>query len=520
MGLERGNLLVAYGMGLGKTIIQLAICEELRDSAQISSSALVVPASLKWQWAQSIAQFTDVTTRQVRMKDSFITVPTEDYCVVIDGTKTQRDKKYKMSHDIRPSYVILGYENIINDWRNVRLLRPDLITLDEATAIKSFDSQRSKKVKIWRAPYRYALTGTPIDNRADELFSIMEWVDPTELGRGDLFDKCYVVRDNYGRVKRYKALDTLHKKTKGFIARKTRFDPDVESYMPEDFHKVVLVDLSPKSKQLYKKISQDILDDLDEEQFSQPFSVDAFYQGQQGSGFQGAVGSKIMALNMICTHPRLLVDSAKDFGDWMERGEGTPRGSKYAWFLSEEGLLDDLPMTSPKIDEVVRDIYDLLDENPKSKILVFSFYKRVGDMLSREFGSKAVVFNGDMSISAKESAKMKFKTSDNVRIFLSSDAGGIGVDLPEANYLLNIDIPYSAGAADQRNNRHVRVSSEWDKVFVINYLVEDSVEHRIGYKRIEFKRAVGSAILDGTVPKSGVLNNDVPGLRDVLGNPL
>lgn len=517
MGLERGNLLIAYGMGLGKTIIQLGISETLLGDGEVKLNALVVPASLKWQWAQAIAWATDVKTREVRMKDQLITVPTEDYCVVLGGTGDHRDRQYRQIREHRPDYVIMGYKNVLNDWRQVRAMEPDLICLDEATAIKTFSAATTLNIKKWDAPFRYALTGTPIDNKADELFSIMEWVDPDELGRADLFDKAFVTRDGYGRVKRYKHLDELHLKTKRFCARKTRFDPDVSPFLPKDYHKEIYVGLSVKAKALYKKIASVLAEELEEMVGDTSFSVEAYYGGDKmnGNSQQGSVMSKIMALNMLCDHPGLLEQSALNFDRWMESGKGPSKGSKYAWELWKNSMLDFSP-TSPKFDAVASDTADLLLENDQSKIIIFSFYKEMGRLFQTRFGEQAVIFNGDMSIAEKEAAKMRFKRDADVRVFLSSDAGGMGVDLPEANYLINYDLPDSAGKSDQRNNRHVRAGSKWAEVFIINYLVEDSIE-MLRFERLDFKRRVGSAILDGGKTEAGgQITNDVATLRDFL----
>lgn len=517
--LDRGNLLIAYGMGLGKTVIQLAICEELLGDEDVSLNLLIVPSGLKWQWAQAVAQHTDVTTRQVRMKDQSIVVPTEDLCVVVDGTAKNREVLYRRAREVRPDYVIVGYANVLNDFREIRRLDPDLIALDEATAIAHFDSKTSQQVKkLAGVNYRFAATGTPINNKADELFSIMEFVDVEALGRADLFERAYISRDSYGRVQRYKNLPVLHEIIQPFTARKTRFDPDVAPYLPKDYHREEYVGLSPKARALYKKIAGALAEDLDEMVGDTTFNIAGYYSGEKANGNsqQGKVMSKLMALNMLCIHPDLLLQSAMDFDKWMEAGDVTKpsTGSRFAWELWKNSDLDFEPR-SPKIERVLGDISDFLAEDPASKVLVFSFYKGTARLLAKALGEIAVVYNGDMSVADKEAAKMRFKRDPDVRVFLSSDAGGMGVDLPEANYLLNVDLPDSAGKSDQRNNRHVRASSTWDEVFIVNYLVEGSVEE-LRFERLDFKRRIGSSILDGKFGSDGTLVNDVETLRDFI----
>ena len=518
MGLDRGNLLIAYGMGLGKTLVQIAICEELLGDNESTLNAIVVPASLKWQWAQAIAWATDADTREIKIRKQKITVPQPWHCVVIDGTPDKRKEQFAFARKNRPDYVVLGYNTVISDWRWVNRMHADLIALDEATAIKSFTAERSKTIKGWWAPYRYALTGTPVDNRPEELFSIMEWVDPDALGNFKYFDKAYIRRDSYGRPKAYKNLDVLHKKIPKFVARKTRFDPEVAPFMPKDFHKEFYVDLTGKTRALYKEIAEEMVEILGEVKGFGVFDVADYYAGvgrQGGSPEQGAAMARFNALMLLCDHPRLLLESAERFQSFIESEEENPKalGSAYAYELLQDGRLDWITdkVTSPKFEETKEKIRDILDERPENKVILFSFTKGMLRLFQEEFGDTAVVFEGSMNAAQREATKQRFKTDPDIRIFLSSDAGGMGVDLPEANYLINYNHPWSAGAADQRNNRHVRAGSDWDEVWILNMLVSGSVEEW-KFSVLSLKRKVGSAILDGGETNDGVIHFDIDSL--------
>jgi SNF2 family DNA or RNA helicase len=532
MALDRGNLLIAYGMGLGKTLVQIAICEELFGTDEATCAAIVVPASLKWQWAQALVWATDVQAREIVLKPRSknpqrIKVPEPHQAVVVDGPAAQRDRQYAFIRDYRPDYVILGYENVVNDWRFVRRIKPDIISLDEATAIKSFQAERSQVIKKWDAEFRFALTGTPVDNRPEELYSIMEWVDPDELGSPGVFDKTYIVRDGYGRPKRYRNLDVLHKKIQTFVTRKTRFDPEVAPFMPKDFHKEFYVELSGKTRKAYKEIKADLIERLQEIVGYGSFDVGAYYSGegsQGGTAEQGDAMAAFGALAMLVDHPMLLLESAKKFDAWMEHSKDDPEfagkssGSKYAWQLLQEGHLDWITpkSTSPKFDLVLTEIDNILDERPENKVILFSFSKTMLRLFQNALPKgSSVIFDGDLSSVEKERAKQEFKTNPKTRVFLSSDAGGMGVDLPEANYLINYNHPWSAGKADQRNSRHIRAGSKWDEVWVLNFIVEDSVEHW-KYQILDLKRRVGSAILDGGPTKQGAIEFDVSSLLQYL----
>jgi SNF2 family DNA or RNA helicase len=489
--LDNGFGLIAYEMGLGKTLVAIAAAEELLGDDEIDMALIVVPASLKYQWAESIAKFTDVETKQKKVKREHITIPTERYCVVVDGPPAKRKEQYKFIRENRPDYVIIAYSNVVNDFRSVKRLEADCLILDECTAIKGFKAQRSKKVKALAGNWRIGLTGTPIENRPEEVYSIMEFVEPDVLGRWDLFDKTYIDRNGYGQVRKYKNLDLLHKRLKKVMARKTRLDPEVAPYMPKVDHSEVYVGLPPKAWKLYNVIARALVSDLEESQFTGGFDLHAYYSGESDGDMsaQGKIMAKMMALQMLCNHPDLLRESAEKY----DRYEG---GSQYAWDLHQAGLLDNLGAPE-KFNRVVEEIRTILEFDPQNKVIVFSFFKGMLRLLQDALSDyDSVAYTGDLTATGKAAAKARFQNNEDCRLFLSSDAGGYGVDLPQANYLINYDLAHSAGTMDQRNARHVRAGSGFDLVYVMNFLVEGSIEERT-FERLVFKRKVAKAVIDG-----------------------
>ncbi len=139
-----------------------------------------------------------------------------------------------------------------------------MVVLDEASAIKSFKTQRSKKIKkIFKdVPYRMALTATPIENKPEELCSIMQWVDPTVLGRYDLFEKAYITRNPKGWVTSYKNLDILHQRLGDAMIRKSKDEPDVAPFLPKAYTDNWIVPLDPRVSKVYCEIAQDMLHEL------------------------------------------------------------------------------------------------------------------------------------------------------------------------------------------------------------------------------------------------------------------
>lgn len=500
-------MLIAWEMGLGKTVLALAIAEELL-TLDVTMNMIVASSSLKYQWAKELVKFTDVDTREIKLGGQSIVVPTEEYCIIVDGPPEVRARKYEQIIETRPDYVILSYENVLNDWKYVRRLNPECIFADEVTAVKSFKAQRTRKIKRLTAKYRFGLTGTPVENgKPEEIFSIMQWVDGEVFGRYDIFDKTFIKRNNFGGVENYKNLPLFHATLSQAMVRRTRLDSDVRPYMPEVEEQTKYVELDSRTAKVYKLISKDLSAELFKlDPRTLQFDINAHYQGN--SNMDSAVGkvmSKLSALNMLCDHPELLRVSAKRY----ENGEG--EGSKYCWQLVNSGALDGLTH-SPKMSAHVARLQSLLESNPANKIIVFSFYPEMARLIANEMTCDFVFYNGSMNAKEKAAAKERFEKDANCRIFFSSDAGGFGVNLFMANYLFNYDLPSSAGKSDQRNARHVRLSSLFDNVFIVNEIIKGSIEER-DLQRLEFKRRVGRAITDGVGHDiRGRIDNDVSSL--------
>jgi SNF2 family DNA or RNA helicase len=483
---DRGKMLVAYDLGLGKTVLTIAAVERLMDEEKVTEPGLVIClSSLKYQWAASIKKFTNGSTP-----------------LVIDGTPEQRKKQYDRAMKWRSTnvdYIIMNYEQVVNDWEYVSKLPRGFIVLDEATAIKSFKSKRAKAVKkLATCEYRFALTGTPVENgKPEELYSIMQFVDDQVLGRFDKFDSTFIVRNTWGGVDRYRNLPILHEKMKEASVRKAQKDPDVAPFLPSTIHKdPVLVHLDRKTAKLYKRIVDDLLLDLDNAQqlFGKSFNIMAHYGYEKSWGgpadeLQGQVMSKVGALKMLACSPELLKVSAKKFY------EGNGEGSAYTYQLDQEELLDGLPNT--KLDTFAAYVRDFLEQDEKNKLVVFCSYVDMVDLIADRIGRDiTVTYTGQLDAKTKEKHKNALNNDPNTRVIVSSDAGGYGVDLPAANMLINYDLPWSSGLATQRNGRIRRASSEWKTIVIQDFLINGSIEVR-QFDALQQKNAVAAAVIDG-----------------------
>lgn len=496
---DQKRILVAYEMGLGKTPMTIAAIEELKPKLTL----VLCLASLKFQWEKEIKKFSDKSP------------------LVIDGTVAKRHQLYEQmfEHD----YIIMNYEQVVNDWEIIKHINFDAIVCDEATAIKGFKAKRAKKVKelAKKIEIKFALTGTPIENgRPEEIFSIMQFVDSTVLGRFDIFDKTFIIRNYFGGVERYRNLPTLHNVLAKNAVRKSQKDEDVKPYLPEAIYREpLLIPLDKASTSLYKHVATDLINLLTEasELFGKNFNLASHYgqsfdPGDPANQMRGEIMSRIGALRMLCSSPQVLLDSYENFQ------AHTGKGSAYIHSLGD--LLHTISKT-PKLDATITYLSDHLDIDDTYKAVVFTSYLRSVDELVERLNAKgfgAVAYTGEMNAVKKEAAKVNFQTNPKIKVLVSSDAGGYGVDLPQANLLLNYDQPWSAGLAVQRNGRINRTSSEWSTITIQDILVKDSIEQR-QYDMLQQKKSVANAVLDGEgINSSGGVDLTVGSLINFLSS--
>ena len=515
---DRKQLLVAYEMGLGKTPLTISALEQLMDDEHIQHTVLIVVlASLKYQWEKEINKWAP---------DSKV--------AVIDGPPAKRRKIYDALVSNEPvDYVICNYETVVRD-DFYQTVRWGAIVLDEATSIKSFRSKRAKKVKklAKNTEVRIALTGTPIANgKPEELFSMMEFVDPSVLGRFDLFDRAFIIRNPNGWVERYRNLPTLHRAMEPAMVRKRQADEDVAPFLPDVLDMPPeLISFDRNSASLYRHIARELITVLDEaaELFGAGWNFNvASHYGQGGQdanpeevAMRGEIMSRIQALRMLCSHPEALRVSANNFASRLteqsEVVDGPGTGSIYAYSLREQGMLD-VNMGAPKLDAVAQRLRDFVDIALENKAVVFSSFRTVMPIMADELSALSPVqFHGGMNAKQKEAAKVRFQTDPNCRVFISSDAGGFGVDLPQANLLINYDLPWASATAMQRNSRIIRASSDWSQVRIERYLMDGTLELR-QWDALQYKQDVSNAIIDGgrTDDRGNVLST-VTALREIL----
>src|SRR5215213_724689 len=193
--------LLADEMGLGKTIQAIAACELLRRLRNVERVLVICPASLKGEWEEQIARFTDLPAR------------------ILFGTRAQRLRQYSPG----AFFYVTNYEQILADGPDIQeRLAPDVVILDEAQRIKNWQSRTAQAVKRLRSPYAFVLSGTPLENRIDEIYSIVQFLDPALFGPLFRFNRRYYDLDERGRPVGYKNLDELHRRLTPVLLRRRK----------------------------------------------------------------------------------------------------------------------------------------------------------------------------------------------------------------------------------------------------------------------------------------------------------
>lgn len=486
-------------MGSGKTRTAIETIEKLAEDEKIIAGSVFVQNSTKFQWKREIEYWSNATVN------------------VIDGDRKTRAAQYRKAHRYR--YTILNYEALIHDWDLIKTYLPiDFVIADEVTNIKSFKAKKSRHLKALgkHTDYRIGMSGQPVENRPEELFSIMEFIDPEVLGSFHKFDRTFITRDSWGRPKYYKNLDTLSSKMSEAMFRRSR--SDIEEFLPKLLTVETPVALDDWSRKLYDEIRLDLLDIIDMAMAAGMggFDVMSHYgHGDDDSSnqFKGLLMSRITAMRLLCDHPFLLLASADEFDD-----PDTAGGSAYASSLKESGRLDKAPNSSNKLSALMDTVDEILSEDPMNKVVVFSGFKAMLSLISSELKKRKyghTLLSGDVPSSVRDTRIVKFNSDYSCRAFLSSDAGAYGVNLDAGTHLISYDLPWSAGSFAQRIARIDRTSSKHESIVIDSMFCRSTIEER-QYDMLIQKKKISEAFIDGQYNAKGELLLDLSSLREFM----
>ncbi|MDD2598628.1 MAG: DEAD/DEAH box helicase [Kiritimatiellae bacterium] len=427
----KGRAMLADEMGLGKTVQAVAAAAIMREVMQVQRVLVIAPASLKAEWEDQIRLFTDLDTE------------------VLFGSRPERLKRYQES---KAFFMLANYEQVLRDYHEINtIMRPTLVILDEAQRIKNWKTKTARALKKLESRFAFVLTGTPLENRIDELYSLTEFVDPTIFGSLFRFNRKYYRFDDFGKIDGMQNLDDLHENVKKVMLR--RLKTDISEQLPERVDNTYFVKMTPEQRKRYAE--HEVI-------------VAALVSASKRRPLRPEEMDRLQ-VNLACM--RMCCDTCY--------------------------ILDPKIKAAPKLDELERVLEDIWSNDPERKVLIFSEWVRMLELVQERLDKMEVGFALHIGAVPQRERRVeikRFKSDPECRVFLSSESGGVGLNLQSASVVLNLDLPWNPAKLEQRIARAWR-KHQTRTVNVINLVSEATIEHKM-LDTLKFKQGLADAVLD------------------------
>jgi len=384
--------ILADDMGLGKTLQAIVALTQFHQQEEGQTSVIVCPTSLVYNWKEEIQRFNP------KLK-----------AIVIDGTPQQRKKLIKKGADRQ--VLITSYSLLQKDIESYEQIDFGYALLDEAQHIKNRGTRNAKSVKKLKAAHRLILTGTPIENSLEELWSLFDFLMPGLLSSFDRFTEKYIRTAAYGNGG---SLEGLRKKVSPFILR--RMKVDVCKELPPVSHIVYHCHLSNAQKELYRSYANTAREELS-----------ALVKKEGFNKVQIQILATLTRLKQICCHPAIFAKEKAEEGD------------------------------SAKYDLMLELLQNLIDSGHKT--VIFSQYTRMLSIMKDDLEAQGIRFCY-LDGSTKDRMKLvkEFNEDPGILVFLVSlKAGGTGLNLVGADSVIHYDPWWNPAAEDQATDRVHRI---------------------------------------------------------------
>ncbi len=425
-----GRSIIGDDMGLGKTIEAIAAVEIMARHFGVERVLVVCPTSLKFQWEREIARVIDRPTQ------------------VIGGFRRGRETGFRAES----FYKITNYDTVYRDLDLIAVWSPDLVILDEAQRIKNWNTRTARSVKKIASPYAIVLTGTPLENRLEELVSIVQFVDQHRLGPTFRFLHEHQTLDEFGKVVGYKDLGGIGKTLAPVLIRRRK--EQVLRQLPGRLEKQFFVPMTPPQMQHHED-NREIVGKLVAKWRRYRFLSEAD---------QRRLLIALQNMRMACDSTYLL-DQRTDHG--------------------------------VKADELAT-LMDEVFETPNTKAVIFSQWLRMHEVLIRRLEHRRwghVLFHGGVASAKRKGLVDRFREDPKCRAFLSTDAGGVGLNLQHASVVVNVDLPWNPAVLEQRIGRVHRLG-QTRPVQVVSFVAKGTIEEGM-LSVLGFKRSLFAGVLDG-----------------------
>ncbi|ARW46116.1 RNA polymerase-associated protein RapA (plasmid) [Bacillus licheniformis] len=480
---DRGRAAIFDGVGLGKTCQIIGAAQILINRGKAERVLIVTLNSLKRQWAKEIEKFSG------------------EPAIAVYGPPAKRKKLIKgfaSRRDVR--YLVVNYETLRNKqyMDEIKKISFQVVALDEAQKIKSGVSDKYLGIKpsqnaaacyeLDYIPYRFIATATPVQSKAEEIWSLFNFVDPNILGSWEIFRERFCkYHPRYG-ITGSQNLGELYYRIAPHFIRRTKEMPEIQQQLPAVTHSHVFLEMTEAQEKLQESLLNKI-EDLKGE--SRKISGSKVVNGQllspeQLSEYYDSVIQGLQTfLVETCDTPELLSH------------EEASNMSKS--IISELGLSEKDIKKSPKLDQLKDFAKQIMNDEPSSKIVIFTEYERMARMIYNQL-PHAVLYTGQISDREKENAVQRFREDPNTKIFISTRAGSTGLNLQVANYMIHFDLPYTATEIEQRNGRIDRTGNKFNNITMYYYVMSGSFEEHL-IEMLHKKSLLANTILTGQSEK-------------------
>jgi len=421
-----GRAILADDMGLGKTIQGIGVAELLSNHASISKVLVICPASLKSQWRLEIKRFS------------------ERSCQVVLGSAKDRPAQY----DSDKFFTVCNYEQVLRDFLSIERVRWDLIILDEGQRIKNWEAKTSRVTKALKSPFALVLSGTPLENRIDELFSVVEFIDDRRLGPAFRFFNRHRVVNEKGKLLGYKNLDELRKKLGPIMLRRTRHQ--------------VIKDLPPRTNRILRIPPTEEQLDL---QKGHRQIIQTIIQKRYLTEMDLLRLQKALLMCRMCANSTFLVDKQP-------------------------------PGYSSKLAELSQLLDRIMAEDDR-KVVLFSEWTTMLNLIEpilEEQKLNYVRLDGSVPQKKRQGLMHRFQNDPDCRLFITTNAGSTGLNLQAANTVINVDLPWNPAILEQRIGRAHRMGQK-RPVQVFLLVTENTLEENL-LGTLSAKHELSQAVLD------------------------
>jgi len=423
---------LADDMGLGKTIQTLALIQRDRAAGEQRPVLLVCPTSVVGNWQKEAARFTP-----------------ELPVLVHHGVGRSRGAAFP-SEAARHAMVVSSYALLHRDQEILRQVAWAGVVLDEAQNIKNPETKQARAARSLESGYRITLTGTPVENNVGDLWSLMEFLNPSFLGSQSGFRKRFFVPIQV--YSDHNAAERLRRVTGPFILRRLKSDKSVIADLPEKLEMKVFCNLTKEQASLYEAVVKD---------------AEAAIESAEGIERKGLVLATLMKLKQVCNHP--------------------------AQFLKDHSAV---PGRSGKLARLWEMLEETLEVEDRS--LIFTQFREMGEIIQRHlqetFGTEVLFLHGGTPKKQRDRMVERFALQDGPRIFLLSlKAGGTGLNLTSASHVFHFDRWWNPAVENQATDRAFRIG-QTKNVQVHKFVCAGTLEERID-EMIERKKDVAGRVV-------------------------